>query len=94
MDGKAPQSVDALWADSDPRAEPLDVEILKQWEEDGVGDGIAMDTEASQRVIRHCMWIRSQPDIGAQLLAELKAWTVPLMPPVRTRSIRCLIQVI
>ena len=35
-DGVAPQSVEALWADFDPRAEPLDVEILKQWEEDGV----------------------------------------------------------
>ena len=35
-DGKAPQSVDALWADYDPRAEPLDVELLKQWEEDDV----------------------------------------------------------
>ena len=35
-DGKAPQSVEALWADYDPRAEPLDVEILKQWEEEDV----------------------------------------------------------
>ena len=35
-DGEAPQSVEALWADYDPRAEPLDVEILKQWEEDDV----------------------------------------------------------
>ena len=35
-DGKASQSIEALWADFDPRAEPLDVEILKQWEEDGV----------------------------------------------------------
>jgi len=35
-DGKAPQPVEALWADFDPRAEPLDVEVLKQWEEDDV----------------------------------------------------------
>ena len=35
-DGKAPQTVEALWADFDPRAEPLEVEILKEWEEDGV----------------------------------------------------------
>ena len=35
-DSVAPQSVEALWADFDPRAEPLDVEILKQWEEDDV----------------------------------------------------------
>jgi len=31
-----PKSVEALWADFDPRAEPLDVEVLKEWEEDGV----------------------------------------------------------
>ena len=35
-EGMPPQSVDALWADYDPRAEPLDVEILKEWKEDGV----------------------------------------------------------
>ncbi len=35
-DGAAPQTVDALWAGFDPRAEPLDVEVLKEWEQDGV----------------------------------------------------------
>lgn len=35
-DDKVPQNFDQLWADFDPRAEPLDTEILKQWEEDGV----------------------------------------------------------
>ena len=35
-DGKAPGTFGALWAGFDPRAEPLDVEILKEWEEDGV----------------------------------------------------------
>jgi len=25
-----------MWAGFDPRAEPLDVEVLKEWEEDGV----------------------------------------------------------
>ena len=35
-DGRAPQSVEALWADFDPRVEPLDIEILKQWKEDDV----------------------------------------------------------
>lgn len=34
--GRAPQTHAALWADFDPRAEPLDVEVLKEWEEDGV----------------------------------------------------------
>ncbi|MCM2375058.1 glycosyl hydrolase family 95 catalytic domain-containing protein [Aporhodopirellula aestuarii] len=33
---KPPTTVEALWADFDPRAEPLDVEILKEWEEDNV----------------------------------------------------------
>ena len=31
-----PMTVDALWAGYDPRAEPLEVEVLKEWEEDGV----------------------------------------------------------
>jgi len=35
-DGKAPQTFEALWGPFDPRAEPLDVEVLKEWEEDGV----------------------------------------------------------
>lgn len=37
LDGSAPpQTWEQLWAGFDPRAEPLDVEILKEWEEDGV----------------------------------------------------------
>jgi dienelactone hydrolase/lysophospholipase L1-like esterase len=35
-DGKVPQTFDELWADFDPRAEPLEVEILKEWDDDGV----------------------------------------------------------
>lgn len=31
-----PQTVDELWAGYDPTAEPLETEILHQWEEDGV----------------------------------------------------------
>ncbi|MEQ8556530.1 MAG: dienelactone hydrolase family protein [Cyclobacteriaceae bacterium] len=31
-----PQSYDELWSNYDPRAEPLDVEILKEWEEEGI----------------------------------------------------------
>jgi hypothetical protein len=34
--GVAPQNHDELWASYDPRAEPLDVEVLKEWEDDGV----------------------------------------------------------
>lgn len=36
IDGKAPTTFEELWAGFDPRAEPLDVEVLKEWEEDGV----------------------------------------------------------
>jgi pimeloyl-ACP methyl ester carboxylesterase len=36
VDGKAPRTFDELWAGYDPRAEPLDVEVVKAWEEDGV----------------------------------------------------------
>jgi len=35
-DGIAPRSFDELWAGHDPRAEPLEIEMLKEWEEDGV----------------------------------------------------------
>ena len=34
--GVAAQTVDEMWAGFDPRAEPLEVEVLKEWEEDGV----------------------------------------------------------
>lgn len=35
-DGKAPQTFEAAWAGCDPRSEPLDVEVLKEWEHEGV----------------------------------------------------------
>lgn len=35
-DGKSPKTVEELWANFDPRKEPLDTEILFEWEEDGV----------------------------------------------------------
>jgi dienelactone hydrolase len=34
--GKAPQSVDELWGGYDPRKEPLEIEVLKEWEQDGL----------------------------------------------------------
>jgi hypothetical protein len=34
--GKPPQSFEQLWAGYDPAREPLDVEVLREWEEDGV----------------------------------------------------------
>lgn len=35
-EGKAPQNFEQLWAGYDPSDEPLDIEVLKEWEEDGV----------------------------------------------------------
>ena len=35
-DGIAPQTFEKLWAGIDPRAEPLEVEVLKEWERDGI----------------------------------------------------------
>ena len=35
-DGQAPKSFEELWAGYDPAKEPLQTEVLKQWEEDGV----------------------------------------------------------
>jgi len=35
-DDVAPQTFEDLWAGYDPRAEPLEIEVLKEWEEDDV----------------------------------------------------------
>jgi hypothetical protein len=35
-DGKAPKTYDELWKGFDPRAEPLDIEVLKEWETEDV----------------------------------------------------------
>jgi hypothetical protein len=35
-DGQAPRNFDEIWAGFDPCAEPLEIEVLKEWEEDGV----------------------------------------------------------
>ena len=34
--GKAPQTWDDAWLGFDPRKEPMEVEVLREWEEDGV----------------------------------------------------------
>ncbi len=36
IDGKTPQSLQELWAGFDPRKEPIDSEITKEWEVDGI----------------------------------------------------------
>ena len=33
VDGEVPRNVDELWADYDPRSEPLDVEVIREWDE-------------------------------------------------------------
>ncbi len=35
-DGRAPANLDELWGNYDPSREPMEVEVLKEWEEDGV----------------------------------------------------------
>ena len=35
-DGKVPQNLDELWGDFDPTKEPLDAEVTKEWEQDGI----------------------------------------------------------
>lgn len=36
IEGRAPQHYEQLWKGFDPQKEPLDVEVLKEWEQDGV----------------------------------------------------------
>ena len=36
QEGKVPQNLRELWAGYDPRREPLETEVLKEWEQDGV----------------------------------------------------------
>jgi len=36
IDGRAPRNFDEMWAGFDPRAEPLEIETLKEWEDDDV----------------------------------------------------------
>ncbi len=36
QDGRAPQNLKELWGDYDPTTEPLEVNVVREWEEDGV----------------------------------------------------------
>ena len=36
QNGFVPSTVAELWAGYDPRKEPLDVEVIKEWEEEGL----------------------------------------------------------
>ena len=46
-DEVAPRMFEEMWAGFDPRAEPLDVEVLKEWEQEGV----------VLQVLRYCIGI-------------------------------------
>lgn len=35
-DGQSPQTIPEVWAGFDPRVEPVDTEVIKEWEEEGV----------------------------------------------------------
>ena len=35
-DGQVPSNLDALWGDFDPRKEPIEAEVTKEWEQDGI----------------------------------------------------------
>ena len=35
-DGQVPQNLDQLWGDFDPRKEPIEAEVTKEWEVDGI----------------------------------------------------------
>lgn len=36
LDGRAPKSIDDIWGGFDPQKEPLEVQVLKEWTEDGL----------------------------------------------------------
>ena len=36
VDGKVPQDVACLWKGYDPRVEPLETEVVREWEQDGL----------------------------------------------------------
>lgn len=36
FNGKAPQTLDEVWGDYDPEAEPMEVQTFREWEEDGI----------------------------------------------------------
>jgi hypothetical protein len=55
--GKAPTSIAELWRGYDPRKEKLDIELIKEWEQEGVG---AEPTAALRR------WRRARPWPGGR----------------------------
>mgnify|MGYP003705853379 FL=1 len=36
QDGQAPQTLEELWGDYDPRSEPIEAKVIREWEEDGI----------------------------------------------------------
>ncbi len=70
LDGAAPpENFEEMWKDFDPRAEPLDVETLHEWEEDGV----------VLRVLRYRHWSfqRSKGNDGRVYGYPKDGWDLP-----------------
>lgn len=36
IEAEVPHNVEALWSDFDPRKDPLDVQVVREWDEDGI----------------------------------------------------------
>ena len=68
-DGQVPQTLDALWGDFDPAKEPIEAEVTKEWEQDGI----------VCRVIRYRVGVfKGQPSTVAAFYAFPKgATTLP-----------------
>lgn len=66
IDRQAPQNFDEMWAGFDPRAEPLEIDVLKEWEEDGV----------ILRIVRYCIGIfKGQKSLMAAVYGYPKGGT-------------------
>ena len=52
QDGKAPQNIAELWGGYDPNKEPLEVEILREWEKDGVVTRLVRYQVGTLKVLR------------------------------------------
>jgi hypothetical protein len=65
-DGQAPQNLDAMWGEFDPRKEPIEAEVTKEWEQDGI----------VCRVIRYRVGVfKGQPSTVAAFFAFPKGAT-------------------
>jgi hypothetical protein len=56
--GNAPSSVKSLWAAFDPRQEPLDAKVVREWEKDGKLLG-SKTWKGPQPTLRNLRWVES-----------------------------------